>query len=363
MFCTRCGRQVSADARFCSWCGSPTQLVPPQTRSIPGNSPKRTFKWIVGITCGFLVCLFLMVIIGVAISTSSMEQNEGVEFKESAVVLPASDDGSTTRESAVEQLHPPAGTIPNATALTTTRIQPPPPSSEANPSAVPFLDETDTQTGGPTHPSLTPTPPASTPPLRTPTSPAAAPIPSSRPSKRAGETLLARGRDGNLVYRRPTDGALFEEISYRFSSGSDENVSKEKRDPRHQLTKDFGLRDGYFCFDAKVGSAGKVEFWLGRTLPDSGWAGRLIAALGSGRGFGSSTCISVYDTRDGQKVSRADSGSISPGGVEAGNHNIKVFAIPHDAEWEITICTRGTPFHPPDKTTLQIEDLLHCGPQ
>lgn len=364
MFCTQCGVQLPAGSRFCPQCGTRVQSVGQVLRSTPAFTTRKVLAWL-GVGCSVLLVLALVFVVNTA---STMPENDGIgeatETGTAADPLPvptlppiqpevqpspankATDRGSTEipPNPGGEIVGKPSPLVPQPTPAES-QLQLFPLPTEVVPTLIPSVHAVE--------PTVIP-------------ARSLASTPSVPTSIDVGEVVLHRNSAGNLTYRRPSDGKLFEEISYQFLSSDKDNITAEERDPRHQYTKTFDLRDGYFCYDASVGTgATRVEFWLGRAREYASgfttWGGQRLVALGSRGGFASSTCLDVYDLREGKKVSRSGPDISDFGSVRSGTYNIKAFAIPSDANWKIAVCTRAVPHRIPDKPNLTTVDFLHCG--
>ena len=157
--------------------------------------------------------------------------------------------------------------------------------------------------------------------------PTATPTTSPTPptSTQVGEVELSRNSQGKLIYKGKSDGAIIEEISYEFTG---------KGSAR---TKEFDIRDGYFCRSFNIQSNNNYELWRYQKT-STGLLEFLID-----QGFGSSnrsTCTLVYDRIGTQKVSRSgDANGIWA--FESGTYGFKVYAADSNAVWEISVCTKG----------------------
>ena len=82
-YCTQCGNGIIAGARFCSQCGIPTQPSVSRAPAIRrGSKAKGIFKWI-GIGCGGLLGLLIIIMIVGAVASSETEEDGVADSSES----------------------------------------------------------------------------------------------------------------------------------------------------------------------------------------------------------------------------------------------------------------------------------------
>lgn len=156
----------------------------------------------------------------------------------------------------------------------------------------------------------------------------ATPIPTPTPptSTQVGEVELYRSASDGLLYKRESDGAIFEEISYSFSG-----VGYGKTEP-------IPARDGYICVSFKIDTDNFWEIKLHRPSVDPNTPG-IYGTWLFREGFGSDVIRSCTPVYDGDAFGRSGQVDQYEGGAAVGDYTWIIRAA-SKANWKIDVCTK-----------------------